>query len=95
MTASEYATPVPVIFRHGSQSPCPGKAWRLNIAPKDWPGGCPVAACPDCGVKRYGKPVHGRVSHKHKCGGKCRTSLGPNCECSCGGANHGAGYAID
>ena len=26
----------------------------------------------------------------HKCGARCMNSTGPNCECSCGGKNHGA-----
>jgi len=25
----------------------------------------------------------------HKCGGKCRSATGHNCECSCGGKFHG------
>jgi hypothetical protein len=29
----------------------------------------------------------------HKCGDKCRNAKGPNCECACGGHNHGAGYS--
>lgn len=27
----------------------------------------------------------------HKCGGKCRSAKGHDCECSCGGQFHGAG----
>ena len=27
----------------------------------------------------------------HKCDGRCLHAKGRNCECSCGGANHGAG----
>ena len=27
----------------------------------------------------------------HKCDGRCLHAKGQNCECSCGGANHGAG----
>jgi hypothetical protein len=29
---------------------------------------------------------------KHKCGAKCRGAKGGNCECECGGANHGRDY---
>ena len=25
----------------------------------------------------------------HECNGRCMGATGPNCECSCGGANHG------
>jgi|SRR5580765_9075517 len=28
----------------------------------------------------------------HKCGSKCLNAKGPNCECACGGKNHGKGY---
>lgn len=28
---------------------------------------------------------------RHKCGGICRNAKGPNCDCACRGANHGAG----
>ncbi len=28
---------------------------------------------------------------KHKCDGRCLHAKGRNCECECGGANHGAG----
>src|ERR1017187_6682279 len=29
---------------------------------------------------------------EHVCGGACTSATGPNCECSCGGANHGVGH---
>lgn len=29
---------------------------------------------------------------KHKCDSRCLNAKGGNCECSCGGANHGAGH---
>lgn len=35
--------------------------------------------------------VHGRKTDT-KCGARCRSSLGPSCECACGGENHGCGY---
>jgi hypothetical protein len=49
------------------------------------------AACPVC--KRHRKSAHvvGTVT-EHKCGAKCRSSKGPVCECSCGGAHHGGGF---
>jgi len=36
--------------------------------------------------------VRGRVT-AHKCGAKCLASKGFVCDCSCGGKNHGAGFA--
>lgn len=41
-------------------------------------------------------PITRRVFFKsnpslHKCDARCRNAKGHNCECSCGGKNHGAG----
>lgn len=47
------------------------------------------AACA-CGQWVKVERLRGRVTD-HKCGGKCRASKGPVCECACGGANHGCG----
>ena len=34
------------------------------------------------------------VKSQHECGAKCLESKGFHCECSCGGKNHGASYAV-
>jgi phage terminase large subunit GpA-like protein len=49
--------------------------------------------CPKCGRWEWvkGGTVNGTVSD-HKCGAKCLSAIGPNCECSCGGANHGKNW---
>lgn len=39
---------------------------------------------------KYGK---GRVVESIACTAKCLNAHGPSCDCSCGGANHGRGYA--
>jgi hypothetical protein len=41
-------------------------------------------------------PVTRRIEYKsnpslHKCDARCLNATGHNCECSCGGKNHGAG----
>lgn len=36
--------------------------------------------------------VKGVVNERERCGAKCMASKGPDCECSCGGANHGGSY---
>lgn len=41
------------------------------------------------------KPINGRFSEKHTCDARCLNAIGPNCECSCGGKNHGAGYSAE
>ncbi len=48
-----------------------------------------------CGQSVYGVEllrVKARIT-EHTCGSKCRNSKGPTCDCSCGGKNHGQGYA--
>lgn len=49
------------------------------------------AAC-NCGKgSLIGKRVTGTHSEK-ACGSKCMGATGPNCDCSCGGRNHGGSY---
>ena len=47
--------------------------------------------CPDHG--RYPlQPLYGEVSMTRACDARCMGARGPSCSCSCGGANHGAGF---
>lgn len=47
--------------------------------------------CPDHeGATRW-EVVRGEVTD-HACDGRCMNAIGPSCECSCGGANHGGRY---
>ncbi len=49
--------------------------------------------CPTCHrAMKHGKLV-AHLAPEHKCDARCTGARGPNCECSCGGANHGAGWA--
>jgi len=49
--------------------------------------------CPECGCNLpKGGQVQGRYSESHACGAKCRGAKGPNCECQCGGENHGMNF---
>lgn len=54
--------------------------------------------CPDCGkevlVTYYGKPLYGKFKQEVICNSKCTQATGHNCECSCGGRNHGSGNQI-
>lgn len=52
-----------------------------------------LTSCRGCGAPVWAARVIGKVSLVHECGARCLTSKGPSCECSCGGRNHGAGYA--
>lgn len=36
--------------------------------------------------------ICGTVSEHHKCDSRCTNAKGSDCECSCGGANHGAAH---
>lgn len=47
--------------------------------------------CTTCGRERHANPVKGRPSNK-KCDARCTGATGHNCECQCGGKNHGADY---
>lgn len=48
-----------------------------------------VMECPKCGGRFLGKPVKGIKNEQVPCNAKCTNATGPNCECSCGGMNHG------
>lgn len=39
------------------------------------------------------RPIKGTYSEDHKCDSRCLNARGWKCTCSCGGANHGRGYA--
>ncbi len=52
-----------------------------------------VVTCKACGAQSVARPVLGRIVKAKKCDARCLASTGHNCECSCGGKNHGAGHA--
>jgi len=54
-------------------------------------GDMPVVRCA-CGGWAYGRPIVARVS-EHKCDARCTSAKGHNCECSCGGENHGSDWS--
>src|SRR5436190_21840679 len=51
-----------------------------------------MGRCESCGQWHFAERMIERPSNasNHACSGKCRNATGHNCECSCGGANHGA-----
>jgi hypothetical protein len=53
------------------------------------PGDC---TCPTCGHSRKAAQVIGHYSPDHMCDSRCVNATGPNCDCQCGGANHGAAW---
>ncbi len=70
-------------------------------------GTCPVRGCkhtrstrdriPTHTCPKHGRPlkwaeVKGTYKHGIRCDARCQYAKGPDCECSCSGANHGAGW---
>ena len=54
-----------------------------------------VKLCPSCnGNNTRSTIVHGSYSPDHKCDPRCTGAHGGDCDCSCGGANHGSDYLI-
>jgi hypothetical protein len=41
------------------------------------------------------RQIKGTYSEDHKCDSRCLNAKGHECTCSCGGLNHGRGYAIE
>lgn len=52
------------------------------------------ARCPNRHKFFVLKQIKGTYSPDHKCDSRCLNAKGPECTCSCGGANHGAGHAV-
>lgn len=46
-----------------------------------------------CGSWKVARKVLGKVRNDIKCDGRCMSATGHNCECQCGGKNHGAAHA--
>jgi len=61
---------------------------RNGLSHDKW--GNVVATCA-CGLVRVVRPVRGVFSAAHKCSAKCLSATGHDCQCECGGKNHGAG----
>lgn len=82
--------------------------WGLNPRPSKWMANNPhpydqawidaVEAagwiCTDHDRFMVTVEVKGTVNIDKTCNGHCRNATGPNCECTCNGAQHGAAYAL-
>jgi hypothetical protein len=53
----------------------------------------PHEHCPRCKRTTFGTAIRGRYSARVTCNAKCIYATGHDCECSCAGANHGAGHS--
>ncbi len=49
--------------------------------------------CPTCNRKMEYGELNARFVPDHNCDSRCTGARGHDCECSCGGANHGAVWA--
>lgn len=50
--------------------------------------------CPDCGKAAWdSKPMKKRLGVQ-KCGARCYGATGHDCECQCGGENHGRAHLV-
>lgn len=63
----------------------------IRVETTDTLGGFKTRACPTCDKLVKLQRVIGSKSER-KCGAACLNAVGPNCDCSCEGHNHGAGY---
>lgn len=73
--------PVPhAIYRPGSDERRVSKVLAVT--------GAEVVTC--CGAAVAFKRVNGTLAPEVKCDGRCTHATGHNCNCSCGGKNHGA-----
>lgn len=53
-----------------------------------------VVACPECAATVRLQRLKGKLNAEHLCDARCTNAKGSNCECECGGANHGAAWGI-
>lgn len=57
--------------------------------------GCKESICPECGSNRTTSDlVTGKKNKSVPCDRRCTSARGHDCECSCGGENHGKDHVI-
>ena len=75
--------------------PCERNTKRTHVWRRSFSGITtqpPADRCITCKQLTAGTAIRGRYSAVHACDARCIYAKGPNCECSCGGANHGVGH---
>jgi hypothetical protein len=61
--------------------------------PTVYGGDTAMGLCPTCGrAMKYGA-LKARVNPAQKCDARCTSARGHNCECQCGGKNHGSQWS--
>lgn len=61
--------------------------------PTVYGGDVEMGLCPTCNRAMDFGTLNARLVPDHKCDARCSSARGHNCECSCGGALHGADWA--
>jgi hypothetical protein len=56
-------------------------------------GGDPLGLCPGCGRVMTSGQIQASTRPEVRCDARCIGARGFQCDCSCGGANHGAGWS--
>lgn len=67
--------------------------WRERFTRTRQDQQAPASHCRTCNRSTAGQAVRRRFSAAHRCDARCIYAKGPDCECSCAGANHGAGHS--
>lgn len=68
---------------------------RANEPPVRIPNYGVYARCPQRHKAFMLRQIKGTYSKDHKCDSRCLNAKGHECTCSCGGVNHGRGYAVE
>lgn len=61
----------------------------VNGTDRDFVANCKIRC--GCGLVAIVRCMTVRITD-HECGVKCTSALGPVCDCTCGGENHGADH---
>lgn len=72
-----------------------GRPWvkRNAVDLADLNADATLVSCPDCGRGVRLSRLNGKLNADHACDARCTGAKGSNCECACGGANHGSAWA--
>lgn len=68
----------------------PGSATSFKASEPVWPS---EMQCPEHNCRISWAMVKG-IKTEHVCDARCTSARGHNCECSCGGKNHGRDFSI-
>lgn len=77
------------IHRHHYLGRCPVRGCKVHPLAADQPE---RTVCSEHRRPFKWEQVLGSYSHGIRCDARCQFAKGPACDCSCAGANHGAGW---